>query len=68
MAVPEVLVSGHHEAIRCGAARRRCGNTIWKWPDLLRDRELGPEDQQSSNEVMQRILSKYRSLRGGRRL
>lgn len=56
MAVPEVLVSGHHEAIRVWRRKEAMRNTYLKRPDLLRDRELGPEDQQLLNEVMQENL------------
>ncbi|MEP7150333.1 MAG: tRNA (guanosine(37)-N1)-methyltransferase TrmD [Nitrospira sp.] len=56
MAVPEVLVSGHHEAIRVWRRKEAMRNTYLKRPDLLRDRELGPEDQQLLNEVMQESL------------
>jgi tRNA (guanine37-N1)-methyltransferase len=31
-------------------------NTYLKRPDLLQDREFGPEDQQLLNEVMQESL------------
>ncbi|MBS0171367.1 MAG: tRNA (guanosine(37)-N1)-methyltransferase TrmD [Nitrospira sp.] len=56
MAVPEVLVSGHHEAIRVWRRKEALRNTYLKRPDLLRDRELGVEDQRLFNEVMQESL------------
>jgi tRNA (guanine37-N1)-methyltransferase len=56
MAVPEVLVSGHHEAIRLWRRKEALRNTYLKRPDLLRDHELGPEDRQLLNEVMQESL------------
>ena len=56
MAVPEVLVSGHHEVIRVWRRKEALRNTYLKRPDLLRDRELGPEDRQLLNEVMQESL------------
>ena len=56
MAVPEVLVSGHHEAIRLWRRKEALRNTYLKRPDLLRDRELGVEDRRLLNEVMQESL------------
>ena len=56
MAVPEVLVSGHHEAIRLWRRKEALRNTYLKRPDLLRDRELGMEDRRLLNEVMQESL------------
>lgn len=56
MAVPEVLVSGHHEAIRVWRRREALRNTYLKRPDLLRDRELGMEDRRLLGEVMQESL------------
>lgn len=56
MAVPEVLVSGHHEAIRVWRRREALRNTYLKRPDLLRDRELGVEDRRLLGEVMQESL------------
>ena len=59
MAVPEVLVSGHHEAIRLWRRKETLRNTYLKRPDLLRDCELGLEDRRLLNEVMQGILYRY---------
>ncbi len=56
MAVPEVLVSGHHEAIRLWRRKEALRNTYLKRPDLLRDRELGLEDRRLLSEVMQESL------------
>jgi len=56
MAVPEVLVSGHHEAIRLWRRKEALRNTYLKRPDLLRDRELGSEDRRLLSEVMQENL------------
>jgi tRNA (guanine37-N1)-methyltransferase len=56
MAVPEVLVSGHHEAIRLWRRKEALRNTYLKRPDLLRDRELGLEDRRLLSEVMQEAL------------
>jgi tRNA (guanine37-N1)-methyltransferase len=56
MAVPEVLVSGHHEAIRLWRRKEALRNTYLKRPDLLRDRELRLEDRRLLTEVMQESL------------
>lgn len=56
MAVPEVLVSGHHEVIRLWRRKEALRNTYVKRPDLLRDRELGVEDRRLLSEVMQESL------------
>ena len=56
MAVPEVLVSGHHEVIRLWRRKEALRNTYLKRPDLLRDRELGSEDRRLLSEVMQESL------------
>ena len=49
-------MSGHHEAIRLWRRKEALRNTYLKRPDLLQDRDLGPEDQQLLNEVMQESL------------
>ncbi len=51
LAVPEVLVSGHHEAVRRWRRREALRNTSLKRPDLLRDRELSAEDRELLNEI-----------------
>ena len=56
MAVPDVLVSRHHEAIRLWRRKEALRNTYLKRPDLLRDCCLGPEDQKLLNDVMQESL------------
>ena len=43
--VPEVLLSGHHEAIRAWRLGQALGRTWERRPDLLQDRELSPEEQ-----------------------
>lgn len=49
--VPEVLVSGDHEAVRRWRRRESLRNTYLKRPDLLRDRELSAEDRELLNEI-----------------
>ena len=51
LAVPEVLVSGHHEAVRRWRRKEALRNTYLKRPDLLRDREWSEEDRQLLNEI-----------------
>ena len=43
--VPEVLLSGHHEAIRAWRLRQSLGRTWERRPDLLQDRELSQEER-----------------------
>ncbi len=52
MGVPEVLISGHHEAIRRWRRKEALRNTYVKRPDLIRDRLLNEEDQQLLNELI----------------
>ena len=46
MAVPEVLLSGHHEVIRLWRRKEALRSTYQRRPDLLQDRVLSLEDQQ----------------------
>jgi tRNA (guanine37-N1)-methyltransferase len=57
LAVPEVLLSGHHEAIRLWRRKEALRNTYLKRPDLIRDCRLGPEDRNLLNDVMQESLA-----------
>jgi tRNA (guanine37-N1)-methyltransferase len=51
MLVPEVLLSGHHEAIRLWRRRETLRSTYRRRPDLLQDRVLSLEDQQLLDEL-----------------
>jgi tRNA (guanine37-N1)-methyltransferase len=51
LCVPEVLVSGDHEAVRRWRRRESLRNTYLKRPDLLRDRELSAEDRELLNDI-----------------
>jgi len=53
--VPEVLLSGHHEAIRAWRLKQALGRTSERRPDLLRDRELSQEERE--------LLAAYRRER-----
>ena len=57
MAVPEVLLSGHHGAIRLWRRKESLRNTYLKRPDLLQDRVLNEEDQRLLNEIVHESLS-----------
>jgi tRNA (guanine37-N1)-methyltransferase len=52
MPVPEVLLSGNHEAIRVWRRKEALRSTYRKRPDLLRDRELSVEDRRLLEEIM----------------
>ena len=45
-AVPEVLLSGNHAAIRAWRRKQSIGRTWERRPDLLRDRPLSKEEQE----------------------
>jgi len=53
--VPEILLSGHHAAIRVWRLQQSLGRTWERRPDLLRDRVLSQEEQE--------LLSAYRRER-----
>ena len=55
--VPEVLLSGNHEAIRVWRRKESLRNTYRKRPDLLRDRPLSEEDQRLLNEVIHECMA-----------
>jgi tRNA (guanine37-N1)-methyltransferase len=50
--VPEVLLSGHHEAIRLWRRKESLRGTYQRRPDLLRDRVLTSEDQRLLTEII----------------
>lgn len=51
--VPEVLLSGNHEAIRLWRRKEALRSTYRKRPDLLRDRSLSDEDRRLLEEIAQ---------------
>ncbi len=55
MRVPEVLLSGHHQAIRAWRLQQALGRTWERRPDLLRDRVLSKEETE--------LLAAYRRER-----
>ncbi len=52
LAVPEVLLSGHHEAIRLWRRKEALRTTYERRPDLLKDRQLTVEDQQLLDDII----------------
>jgi tRNA (guanine37-N1)-methyltransferase len=52
LTVPEVLLSGHHEAIRRWRRKEALRTTYHKRPDLLKDRQLTVEDQQLLDDAI----------------
>ena len=52
LAVPEVLLSGDHEAIRIWRRKEALRSTYLKRPDLLRDRLLNEEDRRLLDEIV----------------
>jgi len=50
--VPDVLLSGDHEAIRVWRLKHSLGNTWLKRPALLQDKELSTEQRQLLNEYI----------------
>jgi tRNA (guanine37-N1)-methyltransferase len=57
LAVPDVLLSGNHEAIRLWRRKESLRNTYRKRPDLLRDRTLSEEDTRLLNEVVNECIT-----------
>jgi len=50
--VPEILLSGHHEAIRLWRRKQALRSTYLRRPDLLKDRTFTSEDRQLLDELM----------------
>ena len=57
MRVPEVLLSGNHQAVERWRKRQALLNTLQKRPDLLLDESLSVEDQEQSAEVRREEIS-----------
>lgn len=64
MAVPAVLVSGNHEAIRRWRRKEALRNTYRKRPELLQDRLLTQEDRRLLDEILQEESSRQSVLCG----
>ena len=52
MAVPPVLLSGHHRDIELWRRRQALERTLERRPDLLTEARLGPEDETLLNELL----------------
>jgi len=52
MTVPEVLLSGHHEAIRLWRRKQALRATYEKRPDLLKDRRFTVEDRRLLDDII----------------
>lgn len=52
MTVPDVLLSGHHEAIRLWRRKEALRTTYLKRPDLLRDRVWNEEDRRLLDDII----------------
>jgi len=65
MGVPEVLLSGHHEAIRLWRRKQALRSTYLRRPDLMRDRVLNSEDQRLLNELISEGISSIPVRCGG---
>ncbi len=52
LGVPDVLLSGHHEAIRLWRRKEALRSTYLRRPDLMKDRVLTSEDQRLLNELI----------------
>jgi tRNA (guanine37-N1)-methyltransferase len=58
MAVPEVLMSGNHEKIRCWRLKQALGRTWQRRPELLAARTLSKEEAKLLEEFRQELGSK----------
>ncbi len=55
LTVPEVLLSGNHQAIRQWRRKEALKNTYLKRPDLLHDRLLNEEDRRLLDEIRREV-------------
>lgn len=55
--VPEVLLSGNHGEIRRWRTQQSLGRTWERRPDLLREREIGPEERALLDEYLSEQVS-----------
>ncbi|TAJ30506.1 MAG: tRNA (guanosine(37)-N1)-methyltransferase TrmD, partial [Nitrospirae bacterium] len=66
LAVPEILLSGNHEAVRRWRRKEALRNTFLKRPDLLRDRVLNEEDRRLLDEILHERMNVCEASGGGR--
>ena len=55
MAVPEVLMSGHHEQIRLGRKKESLRRTLLRRPDLLENYQMSAEEKKLFAEVLEEL-------------
>lgn len=58
MAVPDVLLSGNHEAIRRWRRKEALRSTYIKRPELLQDRRLSEDDRRLLDEIVHEKMSR----------
>lgn len=63
--VPEVLLSGNHEQIRCWRRREAVRRTLLRRPDLLERAPLTPQDHALLSEIRAEEESESANRRGG---
>ena len=66
LTVPDILLSGNHQAIRRWRRKEALRNTILKRPDLIKNRVLPDEDQQLIQEIFEESHSAPCSSEAGR--
>jgi len=65
LAVPEVLLSGNHEAIRIWRRKEALRSTYLKRPDLLKDELLNEEDKRLLDAIVREGAAAHLSSGGG---
>ena len=55
MAVPEVLMSGHHEKIRLWRKKESLRRTLLRRPDLLENYQMSAEEKKLFAEVLEEL-------------
>ncbi len=65
LAVPEVLLSGNHEAIRIWRRKEALRSTYLKRPDLLKDELLNEEDKRLLDTIVREGATAHLSSGGG---
>ena len=66
LGVPEILLSGNHQAIKRWRRKEALRNTLIKRPDLLEDRTLPEEDQRLLHEILEESPSTSFQSKAGR--
>jgi tRNA (guanine37-N1)-methyltransferase len=61
MAVPDVLTSGHHEAVRKWRLKESLRRTAWGRPELLADRQMSKEEAKLLAELRDEASAEARS-------